>query len=210
METKQLQTGQDQQQQEGVNPMAKNNDGKVQCKVCGTMYAGTAEDSRCEPLAELCGRCEALVRALLPCAQGLDYDLHIVHNLIMAGNHEEAAAMTHLDLNKLFDDCMALADGMCTAQRVRDEQEGKEDKMTTKATLTNSFHHTEVRVVVPESGWLTASQVRRVRHALCGVPGCRCGDKLGTRGRQEWYVIDVDTRPIEYGGGRVRIERTRD
>lgn len=62
--------GRAQQQQEGVNPMAKKNNGKVQCmcKVCGTMYAGTAEDSRCEPLAELCARCEALVRGEKPSA----------------------------------------------------------------------------------------------------------------------------------------------
>lgn len=79
-----------------------------------------------------------------------------------------------------------------------------------KATLTNSFHRTDLRAVVPENGWLTASQVRRVRRTLCGVAGCTCGDDLSMRGRQEWAVADVDTRPIEYGGGRVRIERTRD
>jgi hypothetical protein len=64
-----------------------------------------------------------------------------------------------------------------------------------KATLTNDFHHTEISIIVPDTGWLTAWQCRRIRKALCGMSDCECGDALGMRGRQEWVVVDEDTRP---------------
>lgn len=53
-----------------------------------------------------------------------------------------------------------------------------------KITLTNSFHGTEVALIVRD-GELSPRQIRRAKRELCGVRGCSCSDDLGIRGAQE-------------------------
>jgi len=60
-------------------------------------------------------------------------------------------------------------------------------------TLRNDFHRTSVGVRVSGPGHvLTVGQVRRIRHVLCGMEDCKCGQGLSTRGRQTW----PDGRPM--------------
>jgi hypothetical protein len=55
-----------------------------------------------------------------------------------------------------------------------------------KITLRNNFHNTSVRVF---EGELSPETCRRVRKALCGVEGCKCGDNgLNTRGPQDCEI----------------------
>jgi hypothetical protein len=70
-----------------------------------------------------------------------------------------------------------------------------------KLTLVNNFHNTETTIHVPESGKLTATQVRRARRALCGVHGCTCGGELGERGPQ------VGSWTLEHINGGICIRR---
>jgi hypothetical protein len=50
-------------------------------------------------------------------------------------------------------------------------------------TLRNEFHNTSARVRANETGetLLSASTVRRVRRALCGMTDCTCGGVLRQR-----------------------------
>lgn len=50
-------------------------------------------------------------------------------------------------------------------------------------TLTNDFHHTEVRLRVT-GNQLSPNQVRRARRILCGISDCSCGGVAGERGPQ--------------------------
>lgn len=60
-------------------------------------------------------------------------------------------------------------------------------------TLTNDFHNTSARVRVstktsPGHGViadLTVDQTKRVNRKLCGMSGCTCSGRLGTRGKQQ-------------------------
>jgi hypothetical protein len=70
-----------------------------------------------------------------------------------------------------------------------------------KLRLVNNFHNTETTIHVPESGKLTATQVRRARRALCGVTGCTCGGELGERGPQ------VGSWTLEHINGGICIRR---
>lgn len=65
----------------------------------------------------------------------------------------------------------------------------------TTITLTNDFHGTKV-TLRPTNGQISARQVERAKHALCGVAGCACGDTLGARGPQE---VEVLTQPAPRG-----------
>jgi hypothetical protein len=60
-------------------------------------------------------------------------------------------------------------------------------KNVTKFTLRNSFHNTEVNVLVKrqDSGSyaLSESQIKRVKRTLCGCSDCTCN---WTRGPQQW------------------------
>jgi hypothetical protein len=75
-------------------------------------------------------------------------------------------------------------------------------------TITNDFHNSEARCRPTDSGWLTHRQVRRIRRTLCGIDGCTCGGTLSERGRQEYEVCDVDTRP--HAPYEVRVQRVCD
>lgn len=78
------------------------------------------------------------------------------------------------------------------------------DQATQEITIRNDFHHTETAVRVPcEGRCLTADQVRRVRNALCGVTGCKCGGLLGERGPQQQRWVAV---PVEGGGVQLETE----
>ncbi len=49
-----------------------------------------------------------------------------------------------------------------------------------KITLVNTFHNTEVNLVVGSADWknhigISASQYYRAMRALCGATGCGCG-----------------------------------
>jgi len=58
-----------------------------------------------------------------------------------------------------------------------------------RVTLKNDFHNTQCKINIPKNGAeLTPRQVRRIKTTLCGVRGCRCGNDLGIRGRQDWSV----------------------
>jgi len=48
-------------------------------------------------------------------------------------------------------------------------------------TIHNDYHNTAYTLHV-RNGQITASQARRCRRALCGIPECTCGDWLGARG----------------------------
>lgn len=52
-----------------------------------------------------------------------------------------------------------------------------------KVTLRNSFHNTSRTILVPAKGTrvLSPRAVRDIKRALCGIPGCVCGDGLGMR-----------------------------
>ena len=60
-------------------------------------------------------------------------------------------------------------------------------------TLRNNFHNTQVNVrcqgVQHMAGEinikLSATQIKRVKRALCGVAGCTCGNDASLRGPQE-------------------------
>lgn len=54
-----------------------------------------------------------------------------------------------------------------------------------KVTLHNDYHNTEVTVIPPANGHLSARQTRRVEKALCGMSDCTCGT---IRGHQEVMV----------------------
>jgi hypothetical protein len=57
-------------------------------------------------------------------------------------------------------------------------------------TLTNDFHNTTVTIraaSLPHT--MTVSQTRRVRNALCGRSGCKCG---GVRGPQQGLNVEED------------------
>lgn len=58
--------------------------------------------------------------------------------------------------------------------------------------VTNDFHSTRV-TLRPRDGWLSVTQVRRARRALCPsrASGCTCGASLGERGRQSWEYVDA-------------------
>lgn len=66
------------------------------------------------------------------------------------------------------------------------------------AVLTNDFHDTSARVLVPADGILSVAQVKRVRQALCGISDCRCCGNLKERGLQ---TVEID--PL--GDGRVKV-----
>lgn len=63
-----------------------------------------------------------------------------------------------------------------------------------KITLRNNFHNTEVKLRINKVycggavGKLSAHQIKRARNILCGIQGCTCGDELGCRGPQDYYV----------------------
>ena len=59
-----------------------------------------------------------------------------------------------------------------------------------KIKLTNDYHKTAVNVIVDRDGHMSASQVRRVKRALCPGRVCPCSGDLGTRGSQE-YLVDT-------------------
>lgn len=55
--------------------------------------------------------------------------------------------------------------------------------------LRNDFHGSRVRLRVPRLPYLLSrGQVRRAERELCGVVGCRCGEKCGTRGPQDYKL----------------------
>ena len=58
---------------------------------------------------------------------------------------------------------------------------------TTKITLYNDFHNTEVTLLIPATGprYLSPQQIRRARKTLCGHRDCCCSGDLGTRGPQD-------------------------
>ncbi len=73
-----------------------------------------------------------------------------------------------------------------------------DNQETQEITIRNDFHHTETAVQVRCSDRrLSAAQVRRIRQALCGVPGCTCGGLLGECGpqQQRWTL-----EPLRDGG----------
>lgn len=47
--------------------------------------------------------------------------------------------------------------------------------------ITNSFHNSEAVCRPAANGYLSLSQVRRLRKKLCGIAGCTCGDCVGAR-----------------------------
>jgi len=47
--------------------------------------------------------------------------------------------------------------------------------------ITNSFHNSEAVCRPSDNGYLSPSQVRRLRKKLCGIEGCTCGDCVGAR-----------------------------
>ena len=74
-------------------------------------------------------------------------------------------------------------------------------------TLRNDFHNSETTVRVASlPHTLTPSQVRRVRKALCGNRGCKCGDIRGgqhTRtdeGELVTLVVGYDYETAEWNG----------
>jgi hypothetical protein len=57
-------------------------------------------------------------------------------------------------------------------------------------TLLNDFHNTSAIVRLRPHGWLSHSQIKRIRSKLCGVRGCTCSNRLGMRGPQAWYIAE--------------------
>ncbi len=56
-----------------------------------------------------------------------------------------------------------------------------------KITIRNDFHGSETRAV-PNEGYLSPRQVRRIRRDLCGIPECTCGGVLSERGPQDFEI----------------------
>jgi hypothetical protein len=67
-------------------------------------------------------------------------------------------------------------------------------------TLRNDFHDSQATVRVGEDGYLSPSQIRRVRKSLCGIEGCCCGGMLGERGQQDVEIIAVDEMTVAVRG----------
>ena len=66
-----------------------------------------------------------------------------------------------------------------------------------KATITNDFHGTAANVIVPWHGRLSDSQVQTIRHRLCGIKGCECGEgALKQRGQQNVYIVQLSLGEI--------------
>ena len=79
------------------------------------------------------------------------------------------------------------------------------ESYTIDIIVKNNFHNTRVRLraTVSDAGIkLTASQLRRARNALCGIPDCGCGGHVGERGPQEH---GARFEPLPDGGAAVRL-----
>ena len=68
--------------------------------------------------------------------------------------------------------------------------------------ITNNYHNTSVTLRVRNER-LSERQIQRAIRALCGVPGCRCGDTFGARGPQPDREIQIE-RDLQNGGATVR------
>ena len=73
--------------------------------------------------------------------------------------------------------------------------------MVRKLKLTNDFHNTSITLHVVGLR-LSAGQVRRARHALCGMASCDCSGYVGVRGPQylEGDRVDIQCRPERADG----------
>lgn len=60
-----------------------------------------------------------------------------------------------------------------------------------KVVLKNSFHNSEVTLVV-ENDQISAGQVKKAWKTLCGIRGCTCGNSLGMRGENPRVEINQD------------------
>ena len=58
-------------------------------------------------------------------------------------------------------------------------------------TLSNDYHNTTV-TLFDRNGKLTAGQIRRARHVLCGHADCGCGDEAGRRGHRTGEPRQID------------------
>lgn len=86
--------------------------------------------------------------------------------------------------------------------------------MPRKISIRNEFHHTMTHAILPDDGWLSANQVRRIRRSLCGINGCCCGGNLSERapgnhggwaikdcGEDQWLCVE----DVSADGSRFRI-----
>lgn len=66
-------------------------------------------------------------------------------------------------------------------------------------TITNSFHGSEVTINANVGEEVSASTLRRVRRALCGISGCTCCREDGSRDSRFHIEIrgcDKSTSPM--------------
>lgn len=74
---------------------------------------------------------------------------------------------------------------------VREKERKGEEAMIIE--LSNDYHGTIARLRVATTTAdrirVTARQARRAAAALCGVADCSCSGTGGTRGRQEWSLV---------------------
>lgn len=64
-------------------------------------------------------------------------------------------------------------------------------KRKRRIILTNDKHNTSVVLMVHPDEPLTFKQSKRAREQLCGIEGCPCNEKLGTRGPQGYDILYI-------------------